>query len=458
MHGLWEFKRRFVVMMLGAAVIVELGGAVDAWGAKIAVKLEATPSGRPTGLVRTVVQIPKEFETTKFVLFDYNDHTIDGEGILGDELPKMALGQLVAPGLAADTPKVSDGMVARELVILNPGQYKGDPAVDLTGVLGSTELLKKVPNGDPEKIKKNLEQFASWHDTPGKSTELRFGDRPVLRYMYEEVDNSSKERRGETYKVYHHVFDPEGDRLLTKGPGGLFPHHRGLFYGFNKISYGDQKADIWHCNNGEWQAHIKVISQDAGPLVGRHRVAIDWHGRDGKVFAKEERELTAYTETGRSGTMIDFTSRLTSTVGPLKLDGDPQHAGFQFRASQEVPEKTAKQTYYLRPDGKGEPGKFRNWPQNKDHVNLPWNALSFVIGDQRYTVLYLDHPKNPKPARYSERDYGRFGSYFVAELDEGKPLVVNYRVWVQRGEMTVEECEALSKAFVEPAKVSAVVK
>ena len=194
-------------------------------------------------------------------------------------------------------------------------------------------------------------------------------------------------------------------------------------------------------------------------------MAVDWHGRDGKVFAKEERELTVYpiaagtSERGSAaGTMIDFTSKLTSTVGPLKLDGDPQHAGFQFRASQEVPDKTAKETYYLRPDGKGEPGKFRNWPQDKGHENLPWNALSFVIEGQRYTVVYLDHPKNPKPARYSERDYGRFGSYFVAELDEGKPLTVQYRVWVQRGEMTVEQCEALSKAFVEPLKVEAEVK
>ncbi|MEX2186326.1 MAG: DUF6807 family protein [Pirellulales bacterium] len=363
----------------------------------------------------------------------------------GDGAPQ--LGQILPPGLAAR----ESGENAAELRFVVPSLKAGE----------TMKLSARSTN-------KPFGRF-SWSDTPGKSTELRFDDRPVLRYMYEAVDNSSKERRGETYKVYHHVFDPEGDRLLTKGPGGLFPHHRGLFYGFNKISYGDQKADIWHCNNGEWQAHVKVISLAAGLIFGRHRVAIDWHGRDGKVFAKEERELTAYTMADAqkahrgaadlpAGTLIEFASRLTSQVGPLKLDGDPQHAGFQFRASQEVPDKTAKQTYYLRPDGKGEPGTFRNWPKDKAHENLPWNAMSFVLGDQRYTAVYLDHPKNPKPARYSERDYGRFGSYFVAELDEGKPLTVNYRIWIQRGEMTVEQCEALSKAFVEPAKVTVAVK
>ncbi len=295
----------------------------------------------------------------------------------------------------------------------------------------------------------------AWHDTPNKFTELRRGDRPVLRYMYEPLDESTEQRRGETYKVYHHVFDPQGKRLMTKGPGGLFPHHRGLFYGFNRISYGEgQKADIWHCNHGEYQSHDAVVSIEQGAVLGRHRLAIDWHGRDGKVFAKEQRELTAYQTNG--GTLIEFASRLSSEVGTLRLDGDPQHAGFQFRASQEVPDKTKQQTYYLRPDGKGNPGEFRNWPGNKDHVNLPWNAMSIVLGEQRYTIVYLDKPSNPKPARYSERNYGRFGSYFVAQVETDKPLELNYRIWIQAGEVSVAEAAAQSHNFVEP--ITATVK
>ena len=73
----------------------------------------------------------------------------------------------------------------------------------------------------------------------GLYTDVLYEDRPVMRYMYESLDTSSPERIGETYKVYHHVYEeaPTGERFVTKGPGGLFPHHRGLFYGFNKISY-----------------------------------------------------------------------------------------------------------------------------------------------------------------------------------------------------------------------------
>jgi len=213
------------------------------------------------------------------------------------------------------------------------------------------------------------------------------------------------------------------------GPGGLYPHHRGLCYGFNNIRYGEGKrADIWHCRNGEYQSHEGFLASEAGPVLGRHRLAIDWHGRDGKVFAKEQCELTVYNVTG--GLLIEVASQLVSTVGKLKLDGDPQHSGFQFRGSQEIADKTKTQTYYLRPDGKGKPGSFRNWPANKAHVNLPFNAMSFVLGEQRYTCCYLVHPSNPQPARFSERDYGRFGAYAPYELEEGKTLLIKYRFWL----------------------------
>jgi hypothetical protein len=97
--------------------------------------------------------------------------------------------------------------------------------------------------------------------------------------------------------------------------------------------------------------------------MGRHRLKIDWNGKANKTFAVEERELTAFPLPG--GTMIEFTSKLTPTGGDVTLDGDPQHAGFHFRASNEVSEKTKDKTIFIRPDGVGKPGTEENWPKNK---------------------------------------------------------------------------------------------
>jgi hypothetical protein len=201
-----------------------------------------------------------------------------------------------------------------------------------------------------------------------------------------------------------------------------------------------------------------VLNEEAGKDAARHRVAIDWHGQDGEVFAHEERELSVRRQThnGVEGWRIDFDSKLATADGnPIHLDGDPQHAGFHFRAAQEVADQKPPNTYYLRTDGKGKEGGTINWDpanlnsaDNKRAENRPWNAMSIIIEGQRYTIIYLDHPQNPKPARYSEREYGRFGSYFVADVTKEKPLEVKYRLWVQPGEMTVDQCEKLHHEFI----------
>ncbi|TWT33403.1 DUF6807 family protein [Blastopirellula retiformator] len=347
------------------------------------------------------------------------------------------VGQLTAPSLLS----IADAEKDRELTFVLPELASG------------AEFKGAVDFGDSS----GGEQF-EWKDEPGKSLDLLYGDKPVLRYMYEALDESSKERRNETFKVYHHVFDLDGENLLTKGPGGLFQHHRGLFYGFNRISYTDdgkkQNADVWHCNNGESQAHIEVVSSQAGPVLGRQLLKIEWRGRNGEAFATELRELTVYhTPKGR---LIEFASRLDSQVEDLKLDGDPQHAGFQFRATQHVPDNTAKKTFYIRPDGKGKPGAFRNWPGQQEHVDLPWNVLVFEAFGKTYSTCYLDRPSNPKPARFSERDYGRFGSYFATDVPQDKPLEVNYRVYVTEGEISPEAIAESSASFNQPPQVSIV--
>jgi hypothetical protein len=291
----------------------------------------------------------------------------------------------------------------------------------------------------------------------GKHTDLVFDGRPVLRYVNMPHDPNDHYY---TFKPFHHVFDPAtGKTQLTSGAyktakDGQFPHHRGLFYGWNKISYDGKDADIWHGTNNVFSQHERTAAREYGEVFGRERSELSWHGKDGMTFATEVRQLTAYATPG--GTLIDFASLLSTERPSVKLDGDPQHAGFHFRANMDVATKTAKQTYYVRPDGVGKPGETRNWDaKGKDPktVNLPWDAVCFVLEGKRYTVLRVNHPDNPGEARGSERDYGRFGDYFEYDLTPQKPLTVRYRVWVQEGEMTVEQCTAIAAAFRTPPTV-----
>ena len=143
-----------------------------------------------------------------------------------------------------------------------------------------------------------------------------------------------------------------------------------MFFGYNKISFEKDgkkmEADIWHGKKGAAQTHEKTIVSEVGPVFGRHTNVIYWR-KDGVPFAHEIREVTAYDLAGT--TLVQFRSSLDSVVGPIKFRGDPQHAGVQFRASQDVPDKTKAKTYYIRPDGIAEPGKFRNWSAKKDETS-----------------------------------------------------------------------------------------
>jgi hypothetical protein len=363
------------------------------------------------------------------------------------------VGQLTAPGITTESIKAKDGLERRDL-----------------HVVLSTPCMELIVHF--EEAKPQIVRFA-WFEKKGEYAELvqTYSGKmvPFLRYMDRPYDPSSNEAREKTYKVFHHLYDPAGKRFVTNGGFTnanitdpkklLYPHHRGIMYGFNKCSYGPDlktQADTWHCPpKGASAAHVaheKTLSTEAGPVLGRHRVLLGWYGAGDKPFALEERELTVYNVKG--GTLVEFASRLKTTGGKVRVDGDPQHAGFQFRAANDVAEKTAKQTYYLRPDGKGKLGETRNWePKTKlGPVDLPWDAMSFLLDDQRYTAVYLNHPSNPGETRFSERDYGRFGGYFQRDVTEAQPLVVNYRLWLQSGEMTQEQAAALRTAFATPPR------
>ena len=276
------------------------------------------------------------------------------------------VGQITAPSLLATPAKAASGSTPCELHFIAPPMKAGE-----------TQAFQVTIADEPSTAPAFL-----WTDTPKKYNDLTFAGRPVLRYMYEPMDESTKERRSETFKVYHHVYDPKGTQLVTKGPGGLF-HHRGLYFGFNRISYevnGEKKvADTWHCNKGESQSHERFLASEAGPVLGRHRLAIDWHGQDGESLRhRTAPKMTAYNTTG--GTLIEFVSRLTSVArARVKLNA----AIRSTRVSNSGllgPNCRDKTATNRRPDGPDKPGSFRNWPNNQKNTSiLAWNALSFVL-------------------------------------------------------------------------------
>lgn len=255
---------------------------------------------------------------------------------------------------------------------------------------------------------------------------VRPDGQPILRYMYSR-DTSDEQRTFDTAKIFAHVLAPGGETTLTKGPGGKFPHHRGIFIGWSKLKHGGKSHDLWHVRNTA-QEHRSFEQQDAGNGGGKVVANIDWLGTDGKPVVKELRTY-AVTDTDDAYALIDLTSELTAVGSDVVLDGDPEHAGVQFRPSQKVAEnKSAGYTFH------------REGINPNQDLDLPWVAETFQLDGQKWTVQHMSHPQNPEGARWSAyRDYGRFGPFTVIEIPEGETQTLNYRFRITKGDTPSRE-------------------
>lgn len=231
-------------------------------------------------------------------------------------------------------------------------------------------------------------------------------------------DLSTPETHHETYKPYLHVFDPSGEVRLTKGPGFNFTHHRGIFLGFSKIEHAGKKYDRWHMKGGD-----QVVTA-VTPGESRFTAKIDWQGDTKEAFLTEERTFTFTKPAAPFYLGIDMTSAITPVSGEADMNGDPEHAGAQFRPSEKVDTKTT--TYIF-------PGENINAHKVKD---LPWAAEVFTVEGKTFTVVILNHPDNPKDTAFSAyRDYGRFGAFPKGKATAEAPFKLHYQWLVAEGDV-----------------------
>ena len=285
-----------------------------------------------------------------------------------------------------------------------------------------------------------------WKDTEGKYLDLMYGERKITRYMYDS-DESSEQRIFETYKVFYHVFDENGENLLTNGPDGenpytkkvKYPHHRGIYIGWNKLQFEGKSYDTWHMSKGVRQVHQKFLANKGDAEKAISSALIHWKNGEGKVMVEEKRTMTVYKPSDRTIVQLDFETELKALNGEVYLDGDPEHAGFQYRPHDDVAKGPADvKAKYLFHKEAIDPKK------DKD---LPWVALEYGLNDRRYSVQYMSDPTNPNAdAVFSAyRDYGRFGEFFKHTIPASQTLKLRYRIRISEG--SLPDRESLAKQY-----------
>ena len=168
--------------------------------------------------------------------------------------------------------------------------------------------------------------------------------------------------------------------------------------------------------------HEKLVAQN--PAKGSITSLVKWMGEGSDVIIEEERTMSFLPPVAPAYAVVDVTSKLKAVAGDTTFDGDPEHAGLQFRPANEVDRTKG---VYVFPKEDAQPHK---------DLDYPWFGETFSLNNQDYSVVYLNHPANPKDARISAyRDYGRFGAFFKTSVKKDEVLTLKARFLIVKGKM-----------------------
>lgn len=265
---------------------------------------------------------------------------------------------------------------------------------------------------------------------PRPSGDLTFADgSPATTFFHRPHD---QDHHHDTCKVFHHVRALDGT-LLTKGNGGMFQHHKGLFIGWNRTAWKKRKFDFWHMPKQELQVFRSFLSHEALEMSeGAQVCAIEWISPEGVVVIAERRGLQVVSQ-GADHYVLHLRNELRAPNGKVRLAGDPQHAGQQFRAPQAFAPKDAEKVAYVRPAGA------------EGHGNDVWTGCEWIAEVQRhddrsYTILRVEGRGNRGETTWSTRDYGRFGATRTVNVTEEQPLVLDQYYVVANGARDAAWC------------------
>jgi len=256
-------------------------------------------------------------------------------------------------------------------------------------------------------------------DGPGMAFDVLHEGSPAARLIYGE---------GQA-KTFLHIFGPEGEMLTNPGldaegnPTGKFPHHRGMFIGWNQIRSELGSDDLWHLHSNEIMETVNVRESAVTATHADVVAEIVWRSskkdnNDDNALIHETRTIRITKPEGPWSIILDAKFELTA-ARDLTLGGDLQHAGVHFRAHRDVDSRAAETIYLWDPEVDDGGGRIVN-------EEMRWCRLIFPLGETWFSTIQLNAPGNPTE-ELSWRDYGRFGFFFQRDLKKGESISLYHR-------------------------------
>ena len=275
--------------------------------------------------------------------------------------------------------------------------------------------------------------------------------RPVLQYNYQTIEPGDLlDRVSEGNRIYArprsdyiHPLYESGGAVLTKDWAVDHPHHRGIYWAWPEVQYGQELGDL--------HALQKVFSRATGRLFLRHKdqcaeieAENQWLWEDKDAIVREVALIRVHPATAE-GRVVDLAFRFVALKDGVTLArrGTDQYGGLNLRL-----DKPASQEITAFTD-----------PTNAS-PRIAWSDVSglFAGGKTPAGLAVFQHAGNPDyPGDWIQYpELGWCQPTFPAAksryaLSRDKPLVLRYRLWIHSGgKLAADKARRLWTAYNSP--------
>ncbi|NQU23755.1 MAG: PmoA family protein [Candidatus Nealsonbacteria bacterium] len=337
-----------------------------------------------------------------------------------------------------------------------PAQLTRAIAADGTVAADARRLVADVParkgiNGtrrfrlEPAKATPGSFKFA---DVDDKSLKLSDGDKPVLVYNHgtitgKDVPESDHRRTRACY--IHPVWGINGEVLTDDFPKDHY-HHHGIFWTWPHVGIDDKHHDLW-LGNTIHDRFVGWIHRDTGPVAAVLAVENGWFVEDRKVMI--ERVWMRTHKVSATTRVLDLEFTWIPVDRPVTLwgAGGKSYGGLTVRFAV----KDEKAAAITVPSG-------RTTADLKE-APLPWVDLTYPFRESAPSgAAIFVHPEHPNyPPTWLTRHYGPqcvgWPGVKAKTFEPGKPIQLNYRVFIHENEMDVDALKCAYEGYVAAAGV-----
>jgi len=280
-------------------------------------------------------------------------------------------------------------------------------------------------------------------DRTSGQLDISDGGQPVLRYNYQTIepkeeflnkvkpdDRKYARARGD---YIHPLYGPDGQEL-TKDWSVDHPHHRGIYWAWPEVDYGEERGDL-HALQRVFARPTGHYALEDGSVYAQIEAENLWQWEDREPIVRERAIIRVYRPTVQ-GRCIDLRFYFTALVDRVAIArrGTDKYGGLNIRLSQVTGQDII---FHINP-AEAKPQK--SWADFIGVFAGTREPAAIAVLQKRtnpdYPGEWIKYPE----LSWFQPTFPTTGTRFV--LKKNEPLLLEFRLWIRRGGKAAEEMYA----------------